>query len=215
MLDRRTLLDGSFLTALREMPGVDWWTLEQIEHSMQETLAQRRPGEPVWVFAYGSLIWNPLFHFVEQSRATLPGWRRSFCMRLLGGRACIRQPGRMMSLMAGGSTDGLALRLAEDNLQQELRIIWNREMVAGAYRPGWEPVKLDDQREVRAIIFCANLESDLHEIDDAVETVAPLIAAAQGPLGSNSAYVLQLEAALQEHGIEDPYIRRLLGQLEV
>ncbi|WP_269494867.1 gamma-glutamylcyclotransferase [Castellaniella sp. S9] len=209
MLDRKSLGDGTFLNAFKDAPGIEWWPDERIETSMQGMLAKRVPGEPVWIFAYGSLIWNPLFRFVESCPATLPGWRRSFCIRLLIGRACQRQPGRMMSLVAGGATDGLALRLDEKTLEQELRIVWRREMVGGAYRPDWAPVTLGDGRIVRAIIFSADPGSVLHEIDDDVETIAPFIASAKGPLGSNRDYVLQLDAALRRHRITDGYIREL------
>jgi|GEM_PF-5094147 len=33
----------------------------------------------IWIFAYGSLIWNPEFDFVEERLGTARGWRRSFC----------------------------------------------------------------------------------------------------------------------------------------
>src|SRR5690606_8034823 len=137
--------------------------------------------------------------------ATLDGWRRSFSMRLLAGRACLQQPGRMMSLVPGGLTKGLALRFAEDNLEQELRIVWRREMVSGSYVPEWAPVLLEDGRTVEAIIFSANPSCPLHDEDDRVETVVPLIATASGPLGSNRDYVLQLQQSLQQYGIEDAY----------
>lgn len=213
MLDREKLGNGTFLSAFRDAPGIEWWTEERIEASMHDMLARRPLGKPVWLFAYGSLIWNPLFYFVESCPASLEGWRRSFCIRLVIARGSVERPGRMMSLASGGLTDGLALCLDEQTLGQELRLIWLREMVGGAYRPDWAVITLADGRTVQAIIFTANPASALHEADDRVATVAPLIASARGPLGSNRDYVLQLDAALQEHDIEDAYIRELAGRL--
>lgn len=215
MLDRSSLTNGTFLNAFRDVPGLTLWSEERLESSMQEMLAKRPPGQPVWIFAYGSLIWNPLFHFVESCQGVLEGWRRSFRMRLIAGRGCVKRPGRMMSLAPGGSTQGLALRMDEANLETELRIVWRREMLSGSYLPQWAPVHLFDGRTVLAIIFSANPSCPLHEEDDRVETVLPLIATASGPLGSNRDYVLKLSDALQELGLQDPYIDELSQQLQV
>ena len=36
----------------------------------------------MWVFGYGSLLWNPEFNPVESVRADLPGYTRNFCCLL-------------------------------------------------------------------------------------------------------------------------------------
>ncbi len=101
MLTRELLESGAYLASFKNTPDITWWTQDQIAESMHATLAERPdPGAPVWLFAYGSLIWNPAFHFVEQQRATLQGWRRSFCMRLIAGRGHSHYPGRMLALDA-------------------------------------------------------------------------------------------------------------------
>jgi cation transport protein ChaC len=38
------------------------------------------PDASFWVFAYGSLIWNPDFDHEERRLAVTHGWRRSFCL---------------------------------------------------------------------------------------------------------------------------------------
>jgi cation transport protein ChaC len=61
-----------------------------------------RPREnDVWIFAYGSLIWNPLVNFAEIRLATLHGLHRSFCLRTIAGRGTAKTPGRMLSLAPG------------------------------------------------------------------------------------------------------------------
>ena len=214
MLSRDALRSGAFFTLFQNVPGMEGWSRERIEHSMRETLAHRPDDSPVWLFAYGSLIWNPLFHFVESCPAQLDGWRRSFCIRMLAGRGSVERCGRMMSLVQGGCTQGLALRLDETQLETELTLVWSREMVGGAYRPDWATITLADGRAAPAIIFMANPDSALHEPDDSIDTVAPLIAAAEGPLGSNRDYVLQLDTILRRHGIEDAYVRTLAQRLK-
>ncbi|MDO5666563.1 MAG: gamma-glutamylcyclotransferase [Alcaligenaceae bacterium] len=202
------------MKSFKETPGIDWWSEERIVASMQATLAKRSHQEPVWLFAYGSLIWNPQFHFVEKAPALLEGWRRSFCMRLIAGRGCLEQPGRMLSLAPGGQTQGLALRLAEETLEQELLMVWLREMVGGSYQPDWATLRLDDGRQASAIIFRADPQGAFHEDDDSIETISPLITSAHGILGSNKDYVFQLEAALNEHKFRDDYVHALAAHLK-
>lgn len=212
-IDRASLNSGDYLKSFKDLPGFECWSPEQIEASMLETLARRPSEEPVWLFAYGSLIWNPQFHFVESTPALLADWRRSFCMRLIAGRGCIKQPGRMLSLAPGDHTRGLALRLDEATLMEELRMVWIREMVGGSYLPQWTRLTLDDGRSVSSIVFTANPQSSLHEPDDGIDTVAPLIASANGVLGSNRDYVMQLDKALRTHGFQDDYIHTLAAKL--
>ena len=38
---------------------------DERERRRQETLARLRPGEGLWVFGYGSLMWNPAFESTE------------------------------------------------------------------------------------------------------------------------------------------------------
>ena len=64
----------------------------------------------MWVFGYGSLLWNPGFEPIEQMRADLPGYRRSFCMLSIHHRGTPEDPGLVLALDAG--RDGGCLRRA-------------------------------------------------------------------------------------------------------
>lgn len=212
-LNRESLTNGNYLQSFKDTPGVDWWSKEQITASMLATLAKRPEGEPLWLFAYGSLIWNPQCHYAESVPALLQGWRRSFCMRLMAGRGSPEQPGRMLSLAPGGETQGLALRFTEENLEQELLMVWLREMVSGSYYPDWADLELVNGHKVKAIIFRAHPQSQLHEDDDSIDTIYPLISKAKGILGTNLDYVINLNDALEEHGFEDDYVDALVKKL--
>lgn len=95
-----------------------------------------RPVRAMWVFAYGSLIWNPLMEFAAQQTATLEGWHRRFFHSHHLGPGQPEQPGRILGLEAGGTTQGIAYQLHEDQALTELRLLWAREMASGVYRPG-------------------------------------------------------------------------------
>lgn len=212
LLNRSALCSGDYLASLG-LPADLVWTRAQIEASLAETLASRPPGA-LWVFAYGSLMWNPLLAFEARSIATLPGWHRSFCLRVTAGRGSSACPGRMLALEPGGTTQGVALRLHEDLVAEELRVLWTREMVTGAYRPVWTPVQLADGSNATAVTFVADPGHRQYEHDASVPTIAPVIAAASGGFGSNADYAHQLDAALADCGLSDGYVAQLVAALK-
>jgi len=224
MLTRDSIHNGAYLEAFRARPGPPCWSEAQIDASMEAALAQQpgqsqHPSQDVWLFAYGSLIWNPLIHVAQRQPATLQGWHRSFCMRLISGRGSPEVPGRMLALRSGGSTTGIALKLAAATLRDELRLVWRREMVHGLYHPVWAQAQLVNEPNgltVPALAFAADpvVSHPYFEDDDSIATIAPVIAAATGHLGSNRDYLLQLDAALLEHGICDDYVHDLTAAVQ-
>ncbi|HEP9100157.1 TPA: gamma-glutamylcyclotransferase [Pseudomonas aeruginosa] len=209
MLTRELISTGAYLDSFQDLPGQPCWTQQRIDASMREALAQRPQGAPVWLFAYGSLIWNPLLKFVERQSAVLQGWHRSFCIGLFAGRGTYEMPGRMLALNTGGQSAGVAFRLDEKDLLEELGLVWVREMVHGLYRPVWGSIRLACGRTVPSLAFVAETSHAQYERDATIATTAPLIARASGHMGSNRDYLLQLEATLAEHGIVDEYIHAL------
>lgn len=213
-LSRQTLQDGSFLESIPTLDGLVPWTLDQVNTSVAQTLSARRGTVPVWVFAYGSLIWNPLIDFEESIQATLHGWRRSFCIQLMVGRGTVSRPGRMLGLVEGGTTAGIAFRIEESKLVEELQILWAREMVLGGYRPEWVWVT-GPSGSMQALTFVADTRSILFDASDEPDRVALLVGEATGPLGRNRDYVSQLSDALKAHSLNDSYIQRLSALLSL
>lgn len=209
MITRELLLSGDYLDSFKDLPGQRVWSAQQIEASMHEALAHRDPTQPVWLFAYGSLIWNPSFHYEEMQRAILPGWHRSFCVRLIDGRANAQVSGRMLALQAGGETTGMVLRLDEDKLTDELLLVWTREMVHGLYSPVWTHLQLADGRNIQTLTFVADTAHKLYEVDSSIATTSKIIARANGHLGSNRDYLMQLENTLERYDLHDDHIREL------
>jgi cation transport protein ChaC len=209
MLTREMISTGAYLQSFRDLPEQPCWSRQRIETSMREALAQRPHGEPVWLFAYGSLIWNPLFKFEERQRATLLDWHRSFCIRLAAGRGTRDVPGRMLALKADGQTAGVAFRMGEEDLHEELWLVWVREMIHGLYRPVWGTIRLASGEIARSLAFVGNTEHDQYQSDATLEATALVIAKASGHLGSNLDYLLRLETTLAEYGIADDYVEDL------
>ncbi|ACD20050.1 gamma-glutamylcyclotransferase [Paraburkholderia phytofirmans] len=213
MLNRNAISSGAYLESFESLPKDMLWTQAQIDASLAHTMQQRPDNGEVWVFAYGSLMWNPISDFDSRRIATLHGWHRSFCIRMIAGRGTPQQPGRMLSLEQGGCTQGVALRLCGETLEEELRILWIREMVTGAYRPTWAPVTLEDGTELSAIAFVADHGNPQYEGDARAPLIAPLMAVASGLFGTNAEYVFKLQRALADCGLKDAYIDELVAEL--
>lgn len=87
-----------------------------------------RPEGPLWLFAYGSLIWKPEFPIVETRKAIANGWQRAFSLKVEQFRGTPEQPGYMMCLDHGGTCEGLALRLFDDDLPAQIHALLFREI---------------------------------------------------------------------------------------
>jgi cation transport regulator ChaC/acyl dehydratase len=178
---------------------------EAREASRQVILRNHAEGQDLWIFGYGSLMWNPAINVVESRPAFLHGFSRRFAMRLVFGRAMPDRPGLMMCLVPGGHCHGIAHRIAADFVDSESRILWMREMLSGAYTPSW--VDLDfGTGTLRGVTFVINEAHPryLPGLDPADK--AARIATAEGPLGSNRDYLFRTAEALAAHGLNDPYI---------
>ena len=65
---------------------------------------------PLWVFAYGSLMWEPNFPCAEVRPALLRGYHRALCILSIRNRGTEERPGLVLGLNRGGSCAGRALR---------------------------------------------------------------------------------------------------------
>jgi len=105
----------------------------------------------MWVFGYGSLLWNPGFEVAEQAVARLDGWHRSFCMRSIHHRGTVEDPGLVLALDAevGAHCQGVALKVADGHEARTLDYLRERELVSSAYLEETLPLTLRDGRAVR------------------------------------------------------------------
>lgn len=175
------------------------------------SLAERMPPEGFWVFAYGSLIWNPAFDHVEQRVAEARGWRRSFCLgwdyRFRGN---VDQPGLMLALDRGGSCKGVAFRLPADGLKANLDRLVRREMsmVPSAFPPRWIRVATVDG-PLTALTFAMNRKSGRYVNGLGDEALADVLATACGFRGSMAEYLFATVSHLEALGIHDRHLWRM------
>ncbi len=214
-LTREALRDG-FVHEMIARSGIDLPVLSDEERraSLEAILAaQPTPGD-VWLFAYGSLIWNPAFHYVERKPVLIRGWHREFCLSTPIGRGTPEKPGLVLGLDRGGSCRGVAFRVARAEAEAELELVWRREMVTGAYVPRW--VKLhgpDLPPGTSGIAFTIDRTAPNYVRPASEADTARIIATACGALGSCRDYLFDTIHGLEGFGIEDHHLNRIAHQV--
>ncbi|MFY0596657.1 MAG: gamma-glutamylcyclotransferase [Cognatishimia sp.] len=158
----------------------------------------------LWVFGYGSLLWNPGFEVAEQAVATLHGWHRSFCMSSIHHRGTVEHPGLVLALDAAdkGHCHGLALRVKPGTEEAAIQELRERELVSSAYLERELQVTLADGRKVTAVTYVIDPEHDQY-VHLTLEQQAKVISSAVGGRGPNTEYLYNTSAHLTELGIED------------
>ena len=176
-------------------------TADERDASLRAALADRPAGD-VWLFAYGSLIWNPTVHTVERRIARIDGWHRAFCLASKAGRGTIDKPGLVLGLDEGGSCEGVALRLAEKDVWNELSLLWRREMVTGAYVPRWlDLFGQDGACFGQALAFTMDKAHVNYAGDLVIDAVVKCLATAVGSLGTSAEYLFRTRDGLRACGI--------------
>lgn len=189
----------------------DWrFSDNQIEAAREAFFAGN--ADDLWVFAYGSLMWDPGFRFSEVRRGRAAGYARRFCLRDdLGGRGTPELPGLMAALDRGAACEGLVFRLRAAELESETAILWRREMIAPSYLP--EIIAVDtDLGPLEALTFVADHRAPMIRADIGRAEQVRLLATGCGILGTSLHYIETLVAQLDALGIEDAEVADLLAE---
>lgn len=159
----------------------------------------------LWVFAYGSLLWNPGFEPAEAVTATLSGYRRSFCMLSIHHRGTEDAPGLVLALdhAAQERCTGIALRVHGEARDDVLAMLRARELVSSAYVERHVPLALGDGRHVEALAYVIE-PGHAQYCTLTLEEQARRIARAVGGRGPNTEYLYNTAAHLRGMGITDP-----------
>ncbi len=169
-----------------------------------------KPGAPCWLFAYGSLIWNPEVPHVAEMRGEARGWHRAFCFRVTRFRGTCAQPGLMMALDRGGQCGGMLYRLADDDLDQQINKLFRREFTVkpANCQPRWITVA-SAQGNVRAIAFVMNRQAAAYTGKLSPEATADILSIACGHWGPAAEYLHNTVAHLEAKGIHDRHLWQL------
>jgi cation transport protein ChaC len=216
-LTRDFLLDAGFAAMIRRaMPDAVLLTDAERAASIRAILDARPDhGDGLWLFAYGSLIWNPTFHYRARRVAGVAGWHRAFCLASRGGRGSPDNPAMLLGLMPGGACTGAAFCIDETVLEGELDIIWRREMVTAAYIPRWLAVVDDAGKPFgAAVTFTINPDAPTYAGDLPEAEVVRRIATARGRMGTAAEYLFNTRDGLHGLGIADAFIDDMARKVE-
>lgn len=166
----------------------------------------------MWVFGYGSLMWRPGFSFTERQPALMLRAHRSLCIYSVIHRGTWKQPGLVLGLDAGGVCEGVAFRISSDEARQTRSYLRKREQGLNVYQEKTCPIKLLDgsDRTIRAISFFVNRSHPHYAGKLSLERQAYLVRKGKGQSGLNIEYVLNTSQHLQELGIADQRLDRLI-----
>lgn len=171
--------------------------------------------EQMWVFGYGSLMWEPGFKPVERIPAKLAGWHRTFCMRSIHYRGTPERPGLVLALDRAEAAycAGVAFAVAPDQQTDVRAYLHARELVSDAYLEMRLPVMLADGRQVTAITYVIDRDHNQYCSAYSIEEQAQIIARSRGQNGSNADYLWNTAAHLAELGLPDPELEWLAARV--
>lgn len=182
-------------------------------------MAEGPSREPVdlWVFGYGSLMWNPGFAFAEQRPARLVGHHRAFCIYSTFHRGSHEKPGLVLGLDRGGSCLGQAYRVAPEHRREVLFYLRQREQVSGVYREARVSLELADDSGTAystgttpGTAFVVEPRHPNYTGTMTISEQARLIRAARGRSGPNVEYLVNTWRQLNTAGIRDRNLERIV-----
>jgi cation transport protein ChaC len=166
-------------------------------------------GRDLWIFAYGSLIWDPGFPFEEARPALLRGYHRAFCLYSMRYRGTPERPGLVLGLDRGGACRGIAYRVAAARVEQVWGYLWEREMPSRSYHCRLLSIVVAG-RPVKARSFVVDRAHPSYAGKLDVARTAEIICDAHGQRGACLAYLENTVEHLDRLGIPDRRLHDLL-----
>ena len=166
----------------------------------------------MWVFGYGSLMWNPGFEYAECIPARLYGYERSFCMRSIHHRGTIDQPGLVLALdkkKPDNFCDGMVFGILDKDQKQVLQYLRERELISSAYLEQNLEVIIKKNAPVKAVTFVVDNYHEQYVDYLSIPEKAKIIGSARGEKGCNVDYLQNTANYLEKLEIRDDEISSL------
>jgi glutathione-specific gamma-glutamylcyclotransferase len=187
-------------------------TEEEMQASLDAMLKDWNGRDDVFVFGYGSLIWNPCMEHSGRLVGTVRGYHRRFCLWSNVYRGTPENPGLVLGLDLGGAVRGILFRLDANVARRELELLWRREMFGGSYVARWLKAQTDEG-VFNAIGFVINHASKGYAGKLSDNEVVERLATCRGRYGSGADYLAQTAASLRAACIEDKHLDKLCDLL--
>ncbi len=171
------------------------------------------PAENFWIFAYGSLIWDPGFPFEEARPGLLRGWHRSFCLYSMRYRGTPDRPGLVLGLDRGGACRGIAYRVATQQGEKVMAYLWEREMPNRVYACRDVTVEIETG-PITARTFVVRRDTSQYAGKLSLARTVDLICQGHGQRGPCRTYLENTVRHLDKLGIPDGRLHALLRAVE-
>ncbi|MCZ7597696.1 MAG: gamma-glutamylcyclotransferase [Gammaproteobacteria bacterium] len=168
---------------------------------------------PLWVFGYGSLMWDPGFDHDGRHAATVHGLHRRLCVSSIRYRGTPERPGPVLGPDYGGSCRGYVYRVRPGDKHDVAAYLEDREMVNGVYRPVFVRARLADGRRLPALTFRVRRDHPQYAPPMCPRTLAERIVVSSGLNGPNRDYVLNTLRELESMGCRDENLGRIARYL--
>jgi cation transport protein ChaC len=179
-----------------------------------EIVALRDGADPVWIFAYGSLLWDPDFPRGAAEPALLRGYHRRFCLFSYDYRGTRARPGLTLGLDRGGACHGIVLQLPRETLAEAIDTLWDREMTAPRVYDMRSLVVWTRCGRLRAFGFTVRRDHPDYAGRLSPDETARIIAGAAGRRGTNRDYLVSTLRHLADLGLADAPLARLAEHVE-
>lgn len=167
----------------------------------------------MWVFGYGSLMWNPGFPHGEARLAHLHGHHRALCVWSWVHRGTRERPGLVLGLDRGGSCLGVAHRVAAPDRDATIDYLYARELVTHVYVPVVRRIRIEGSGAVPALTFVVDRIHDQYAGRLTPEEAARTVRHARGRSGANPEYFFNTMAHLEALGIHCPRLTAIARAL--
>jgi len=172
------------------------------------------PKGDFWIFAYGSLMWNPGFEFIKSVPGLVHGYHRRLCLWSVRYRGNTKQPGLVLGLARGGSCRGYAYRIDKNHQQEVLKYLCERELITGAYDAKICQVNLASGDKINATTFVSKIDHPHFAHKMTTEDTVRIVNRAKGYRGCNREYVLNTVKRMDQMEIHNTELHRIAKQLE-
>jgi len=168
----------------------------------------------MWIFGYGSLIWNPSFSYHHRRLARIDHWVRRFWQGSTDHRGVPGYPGRVVTLVPKPAGDcwGVAYKCGKSDNGQVLKGLDHREK--GGYHREWVKLNFTDGSTSRGLVYMAGPDNPDYLGPADKDDIASQILSARGPSGSNREYLRNLTRALRTLGVSDSHVFSIESKLE-
>ncbi|MGH6894325.1 MAG: gamma-glutamylcyclotransferase, partial [Dongiaceae bacterium] len=146
--------------------------------------------------------------------ATLYGYHRAFCITSTHYRGSPERPGLVLGLDRGGQCLGRLYRIGPTDAADVADYLHQRELITGCYVPKQVTLRLQDGRRAQGLTYVADRTHYQYAGKLGDREIAHTIRHAAGAMGGNRDYLRSTVQHLEEMGIADCSLHRILRLVE-